>query len=74
MAFPFTRFLLLLLVLERIAMVCWVFHYAKRLYETVFVHRFSHATMPIRNIFKVTVSLLLFVPLAWPRSTVCQLS
>ena len=28
-------------------------HYAKRLLETVFVHRFSNATMPIMNLFKV---------------------
>ncbi|XP_067679164.1 very-long-chain enoyl-CoA reductase-like [Haliotis asinina] len=35
-----------------IAAACWTFHYAKRLFETVFVHRFSHATMPIFNIFK----------------------
>ncbi|XP_011693854.1 PREDICTED: very-long-chain enoyl-CoA reductase [Wasmannia auropunctata] len=30
----------------------WTLHYAKRLLETVFVHRFSHATMPLRNLFK----------------------
>jgi very-long-chain enoyl-CoA reductase len=35
-----------------IACACWTFHYAKRLFETVFIHRFSHATMPIFNIFK----------------------
>lgn len=35
-----------------IAAACWSFHYAKRLLETVFVHRFSHATMPIMNIFR----------------------
>ncbi|RWS27498.1 trans-2:3-enoyl-CoA reductase-like protein [Leptotrombidium deliense] len=35
-----------------IAAVCWSFHYLKRLYETVFVHRFSHATMPFLNLFK----------------------
>ncbi|KAK9499377.1 hypothetical protein O3M35_002425 [Rhynocoris fuscipes] len=35
-----------------IAAACWTFHYAKRLFETVFVHRFSHSTMPIFNLFK----------------------
>jgi len=36
----------------RIAAACWAFHYAKRLLETVFVHRFSNATMPLTNLFK----------------------
>lgn len=35
-----------------IAAACWSLHYAKRLLETIFVHRFSHSTMPIRNLFK----------------------
>lgn len=35
-----------------IAAGCYTVHYAKRLLETIFVHRFSHATMPIRNLFK----------------------
>lgn len=35
-----------------IAAACWSIHYAKRLLETVFVHRFSHATMPLLNLFK----------------------
>lgn len=35
-----------------IAAACWSIHYAKRLFETVFVHRFSHSTMPIMNLFK----------------------
>lgn len=35
-----------------IAAACWTFHYAKRIMETLFVHRFSHATMPLTNLFK----------------------
>ncbi|XP_022910479.1 probable very-long-chain enoyl-CoA reductase art-1 [Onthophagus taurus] len=36
----------------KIAVCCWSFHYLKRIYESIFVHRFSHATMPIRSLFK----------------------
>lgn len=35
-----------------IAAGCYAAHYIKRLLETVFVHRFSHATMPLSNLFK----------------------
>nr|CAD7575125.1 unnamed protein product [Timema californicum] len=34
------------------AMWCYVAHYVKRLLETIFVHRFSNATMPFMNLFK----------------------
>jgi very-long-chain enoyl-CoA reductase len=36
----------------RIAAACWTVHYAKRIPETLFVHRFSNATMPLTNLFK----------------------
>ncbi|XP_063263600.1 very-long-chain enoyl-CoA reductase isoform X2 [Prinia subflava] len=35
-----------------LACICHSFHYIKRLIETVFVHRFSRGTMPLRNIVK----------------------
>ena len=27
-------------------------HYGKRLVKTIFIHQFSHATMPLGNLFK----------------------
>ncbi|MBW0469274.1 hypothetical protein O181_008989 [Austropuccinia psidii MF-1] len=38
--------------MQRIAFVMVMAHFLKRQLETIFVHRFSNATMPIRNIFK----------------------
>jgi len=35
-----------------LACLCHTFHYAKRILETIFVHRFSHSTMPLTNLFK----------------------
>ncbi|XP_018553763.1 very-long-chain enoyl-CoA reductase [Lates calcarifer] len=35
-----------------LACACHTFHYMKRLIETIFVHRFSHGTMPLRTIVR----------------------
>lgn len=35
-----------------LACVAYLFHFGKRVLETQYVHRFSHGTMPIQNIFK----------------------
>jgi very-long-chain enoyl-CoA reductase len=37
---------------QDLALLSWSFHYSKRILETIFVHRFSNDTMPIKNIFK----------------------
>lgn len=37
---------------QTLATAYWCFHYAKRIAETFFVHKFSHATMPVFNLFK----------------------
>ncbi|KAG0261451.1 3-oxo-5a-steroid 4- dehydrogenase [Mortierella polycephala] len=38
--------------MQFVAYVMVMLHFLKREYETVFVHRFSHGTMPFRNVFK----------------------
>lgn len=37
---------------QTFAMYYWCFHYFKRIMETFFVHRFSHATSPLSNVYK----------------------
>jgi len=38
--------------IQNIACAMYVGHYVKRVLETIFIHRFSKATMPIGNLFK----------------------
>ena len=38
--------------MQQIALVLVLLHYAKREFETLFVHRFSNGTMPFFNLFK----------------------
>ncbi|RLV90790.1 hypothetical protein JA1_004337 [Spathaspora sp. JA1] len=37
---------------QQLAFILVLLHFAKREYETVFIHKFSNATMPVFNIFK----------------------
>jgi len=37
---------------QLLALACWTGHYIKREVETLFVHRFSHETMPLANLWR----------------------
>ena len=37
---------------QKLACAYWCFHYAKRIYETYYVHTFSHGSMPIGNLYR----------------------
>lgn len=39
-------------LLQILAYTLTSFHYAKRLWESCYVHKFSHETMPLNNLFK----------------------
>ena len=35
-----------------LAIACWMVHFLKREFETIFIHKFSRPTMPLSNLFK----------------------
>jgi len=35
-----------------VGVICWIAHFLKREFETLFIHRFSRPTMPLSNLFK----------------------
>ena len=36
----------------KLGIVCWMVHFLKREFETLFIHKFSRPTMPLTNLFK----------------------
>jgi very-long-chain enoyl-CoA reductase len=38
----------------RIDVLLWIIHYMKRLYESIYIHKFSAQTMPLKNLYKNT--------------------
>eukprot|EP00803_Ostreobium_quekettii_P000584 evm.model.scf_882.2 EVM.evm.TU.scf_882.2 scf_882:4794-7075(+) len=50
--YPFHRAPVVHGIVQKMSLGFWTGHYAKRLLETFFVHRFSKGTMPLFNLFK----------------------
>ncbi|RKP34909.1 3-oxo-5-alpha-steroid 4-dehydrogenase-domain-containing protein, partial [Dimargaris cristalligena] len=66
--------------MQKVALLLFELHFAKRLYETIFVHRFSNGTMPLTNLIKNTAYYTLMAGVSvgfWvygPWNTVAQAS
>jgi very-long-chain enoyl-CoA reductase len=81
---PFLLWMLLTAILRppltpyvSIASALWLGHYTKRLLETRFVHIFSHATMPLFNLFKNSIYYWGFaLVIAWrvARAAECEVT
>lgn len=64
---------------QKLAFLMVMLHFLKRILETIFVHRFSNATMPLFNIFKnsshywilsgVNLAFFIYTPPTWNSST-----
>ncbi|KAI9136359.1 3-oxo-5-alpha-steroid 4-dehydrogenase-domain-containing protein [Paraphysoderma sedebokerense] len=65
-------------LVQRLSLYLAVLHFVKREFETIFIHRFSNATMPIMNIFKNSFHywILSGVLIAWevyaPKSVIVE--
>jgi len=38
--------------IAQLGVLCWIFHFLKREFETFFIHKFSRPTMPLSNLYK----------------------